>query len=540
MDNLKDLLTQSNSDKQSGHRYGFIYDVLFTKVFHNKEMGKLDVLEIGVSEYGDGSLKAYGQSEMVRKAVGVDIQPYAGGMLDNMRFYQLDNAYTEKAIEFIEDKEGKFDIIIDDGSHTDEHQTFFLENYVKLLRDGGLLICEDVNTLKVINEQCARNDVFFIDGWGNLEMNIPSFTDPKLFQHNERIIVKAKSEKLTDTRRHDNKPHIPKLPVVPFKYYPAHNSELAISVPIFHPDFPDKNKYNADNFREVHCKGAVWAAMSIIHNTDLGDNCVPIYFHIEDKVWDDAMPVFKAFRVPQEWCRKMTLPEPTIELVADKAQFGKSLMALIDDGIDADVTMIVDSDLFTCVPGEKMKLYDKLTMPLLKRQPSMTYFQRRDLPYWWWVGVVLGSSCLPVSLMKEYPLAVVEQMGYKALGFDKPEMETAASHEVVNRYFADEYIKTFPREHAARDFAVSLIPQCYTPCYAFSMWAEYNHPIIELDKLLGIPTYDWEEDYIAANRGHHCFSHIRVAKGRSPNLTIPSRIHRYWDTFYENVSRYVG
>ena len=534
---IKNLLIDSNSDKQSGHRYGFLYDLLFTKVFHAKGEG-LKILEIGVSEYGEGSLKAYALSDMVSTAVGVDITPYLGEMLENMRFYNL-NAYSKEAIRFLKDKENKFDIIIDDGSHSYEHQTFFLDEYVKLLSGDGLLICEDINLLQVINEQAARDDVFLFDGTGNLELNTKTFTDPKLYQHNERIIVKSKSEKLTDTRIHDTKPHIPRLPIVPFKNYKRHSRELAISVPLYHPDFPDASKYNPDNFRSVHCKGAIWAAMSMIHNTDLGENGVPLYFHIEDKVWDDAMPVFRDFGVPVEWCRKMTLPKPTLNLVADKAQYGKSLMCLIDESIDADVTMILDSDFFTCVPGEKMKLYDRLTLPLLKSQPSMTYFERRDLPFWWWVSVVMASACLPVSLLQEQPLGLIEQMGYKALGFEKEKIETAGSHEKVNRYFADEYLKTFPRSHPARDFAVGLIPQCYTPCYAFSIWAEYNQPIVELDKILKIPVYDWEKDYIPAKRGDHCFAHIRVEAGRNAKFTMPSKIHQYWDRFFSNVSRHI-
>ena len=536
MKTIKELLIESNSDKQSGHRYGFVYDLLFTKVFHAKGE-RLKVLELGVSEFGEGSLKAYASSEMVDVVVGVDIVSYVGEMHENMRFHQRD-AYTKETLRFLEDTEGTFDLIIDDGTHTYEDQTFFLDNYVKLLNDGGFLICEDINFLELINDQSSRDDVFIFDGWGNMELGLQSLTDPRLYQHNERILVKSKSENLTDTRKHDTKPHIAELPIVPFKDYERTSTELAISVPLFHPDFPD-GRFNDNKFRHVHCKGAIWAAMSMIHNTDLGDHGVPLFFHIEDKVWETALPVFKDFGVPVDWCRQMTLPDPTVDLTADKAQFGKSLMALIDKEIDADVTMILDSDLFTCVPGEKMQLFERLTMPMLKSQPAMTYFERRDLPYWWWIGVVLGSSCLPVSLMQENPLGIVEQMGYKALGFDKKEVETVASEALVNRYYADEYLKTFPRNHPARDFAVNLIPQCYTPCYAFAIWAEYNHPIIQLDKLLGIPTYDWEEDYIAAEQGDHCFVHVRVREGHSKNLTIPSKMHQYWDKFIANVSRYV-
>ena len=448
---------------------------------------KLKVLEIGVSEYGDGSLKAYAQSDMVECVVGVDVKEYTGQLLDNMRFYALD-AYTKEAIREIEKKEGTFDIIIDDGSHLYEHQTFFLDNYVELLDDGGLLICEDVSLLRVINEQCAREDVFYFDGWGNLELNVSGFNDPKTYQHNERIIVKAKSEKLTDYVVHDNKPHIPRLPVTPFRDYKRDSTELAISVPLYHPDYPEGcDKYSADNFRDVHCKGAIWAAMSFIHNTDLGDRGTPLFFHIEDKVWNDAMPVFKEFGVPQEWCRKMSLPEPSKTLTAIKPQYGKSLMGLIDNDIDADVTLILDSDFFTCVTGGKLRLYDKLTMPILKRQPSMTYFHRKDLPYGWWVSVVMGSAALSLDLLKTEPLNVIEQMGYEELGFEK-ELENAKHSDKVNRYFVDEYLKTFPRQHPARDFAVEILPQCYTPCYAFLDVGGIQSPANRVGRLVRCPS----------------------------------------------------
>ena len=537
MKNITDLLLETNSDKQSEHRFGFIYDLLLTKVWSEKGK-KLKLLEIGVSEYGDGSLRAFAESEMVELAVGLDVEQYLGETHENMRIHRM-NAYRRPTIEFLEDKYGLFDIIIDDGSHELGHQTFFLNDYTDLLCEGGFLICEDVNYIQLINEQCSRDDVFLFDGWGNLEIGAKTFQDSRIYQHTERILVKSKSEDLTKTVIHDDKPHITKLPTVKFKDYERHSTELVISVPLYHPDFPDESKYNAESFRNKHCRGAVWAAMSMIHNTDLGDNGVSLFFHIEDKVWDDAMPVFEDFGVPKEWCRKMTCPKPTVDLVADKAQFGKSLMALIDDSIDADVTMILDSDFFTCVSGEKLRLFDKFTMPMLKRQPSMTYFHRKDLPYWWWIGVVLASACLPVELMQEKPLNEVEQMGYEVLGFER-ELENAVSNTFVNRYYADEYLKTFPRRHPARDFAVDLIPQCYTPCYAFSIWAEYNHPIVELDKILGVPVYDWEDSYIKSGMVSDCFAHIRVEKGRGGKFTKPSLVAKYWDKFLENVSRHVG
>ena len=362
--------------------------------FSRKRKAGYGCLEIGVAEYGDGSLKAYADSEMVVHVVGIDVQPYRGTLTDKMRFHQID-AYTKETVASLKEIEGLFDIIIDDGTHTYEDQDFFLENYTELLTDKGFLVCEDVSSVKLINEQCANEDVFFIDGWGNREVKAKTLGSPEMYSHCERMLIKAKSEKLTDAKRHENKAHIAKLPVAKTRVHERDATELAISVPLFHPEL---DSYNVDRFQSIHCKGAIWAGLSLIQNSDLGDNGVPLYFHIEDKVWDDAMPVFEQFGVPKDWCRKMQLPTSSEKCglkVTTKPQFGKSWMGLVDDDIDPDILMILDSDLFTCVTGERFKLYDKLTLPILKIQPSMTYFQMRDLPYWWWVSIVLLASGLP-------------------------------------------------------------------------------------------------------------------------------------------------
>jgi spermidine synthase len=48
-------------------------------------------------------------------------------------------------IDMLLEKEGKFDIIIDDGPHTWESQEWFFENYYDLLNEGGVLLCEDIH-----------------------------------------------------------------------------------------------------------------------------------------------------------------------------------------------------------------------------------------------------------------------------------------------------------------------------------------------------------------------------------------------------------
>ena len=534
MKSIKDLLNNSTSDKQSGHRYGFLYDLLFSKVYQEKQK-PLNVLEIGCSYYGPGSLQAYCESDIVNMVVGIDIMEYKGEMNDCLAFHKAD-AYQEETIKMLKKDYEPFDIIIDDGSHETNDQLFFLNEYLTILSNHGFLICEDITSLNVINQQCKLDEVFFFDGWGNLELNSQSFQDPKNYRHNERVIIKSK-KKITDYAKHNNKPHIERLEVSSFQGYEGESNELAVCIPLYHPG---SESYDPKKFQDVHCKGAAWAALSMLRNTDLGDNNVPFYFHIEDKVWEDALPVLKEFQVPESSLRKIKVPDPTIKLLdTDKPLYGKSLIPLLDHHLDVDVTMILDSDLFACTSGERLKLYDKLTSPILKKKPSMTYFYKKDITYWWWVSVCMGATAIPLHILQSKTLGEVEQIAHGRLGFEKKEVETCGKYDKVPRYFCDEYIKTFPREHPARDLGVSLIPQCYTLCYAFAIWAEYNEPFVELDRLLGVPTYDWEKDYVAEERGRDCFAHIRVERGRSEKFTMPSIIHQYWDKFLSDITRHV-
>ena len=539
MKSIMDLLTASTSDKQSVHRYGFVYDLLFNKLYHAKGR-PLNVLEIGVSEYGSGSFNAFARSKMVGQIVGVDVAPYTSDLLDNMKFIQMD-AYDLKNVETLEKDFGAFDLIIDDAVHERKHQEFILENYEKLLSHDGLIIIEDVSSLILINAQCANDNVFFIDGWGNLELGLNSYTDERLYRHNERLLIKSKSEKLTDHATHDSKPHIAKLPTQEFKDYDRTSTELAVSIPLFHPDLDNPQMYDKEKFQSVHCRGAIWAAMSFIHNTDLGENGVPIYFHVDEEVYHDALPVFDEFGVPKDWLKQMELPRYKDKVVkgSKKPLNGKILMALLDQEIDPDVLLILDSDLFTCVTGGKLLLYEKLTQPLLKRQPAMTYFHRKTFDYWWWVSVVMAAADFPLEMLKEKHLNEIEKLGYEKLGFEKELDAANANYDKVTRFYAENYLQTFPREHPTREYSANLISKTRVSPYPLSIWAEYNHPILELSSLLNVPTYDWEQDYIDAKSGKNCFAHIRVKKGRNEKFQHPSLISHYWDEFLADVSRHV-
>ena len=532
-----DLLKNSNSNKQSIHRYGFLYDLLFSNVF-NKVKRPLNVLEIGVSLYGESSFGVWADIDFVGRVVGIDIDPYIGKKSEKMAFYQMD-AYDDLTIDHLMEVENtKFDIIIHDGIAKYHNQKIFLDNYIKLLSSDGYLICEDIGDLRLINEYASDDTAFIIDGWGNRGIEISSWTnDSRLYLHQERILIKAKDEKINAAQIHENKPHIIALPEFKVEDYDRTSTELAISVPLFHPEF---KTFNVDRFKDVHCKGAIWAGLSFIKNSDLAENGVPLYFHIEDEVWDIAMEVFDKFNVPENWCRKMKIEGDRPERGSNtKPSFGKLHMALLDHEIDPEVLLILDSDFFTCVTDKKFALYKNLTNQILKNHPSMTYFKMKELPYAWYVGVVLLAAGFNGKLIYDNNLQELEKMAYKELGFEKEIDLNLKSNSKVNRFYSDNYIVTFPRKHPVRDFVTDRILNCYATPYLYAMWAEFNQPFIELSQALNIPIYDWESHYIEANRGRDCFCHMRVDKYLSATLTRPSLIHKYIDGFIEDLSRHV-
>ena len=536
---IKDLLLQSDSDKQSGHRYGFFYELLLNSLFLKKQR-QLNILEIGVSVYGNGSLFTWQNSDLIKRCVGIDILDYHGNLNDKSVFYKLD-AYDEDTIYYLQETEGiLFDVIIDDGTHKHEDQEWFFEHYLTLLQEEGYLVCEDVSSLKFINKMCQQDNVFCFDGWANRKLNIKSFNqDPNLYFHKERILVMCKHKDITDGKTHEYKKHILQLPDIECHEYDRLSKELAVSIPLFHSELDTQYKeFDVDRFQEIHVKGAIWSGLSFVHNTDLSDKGTPLYFHVEDKVFNYAKPVFDRFKIPEDWIKKVSVPSVNLEYKINKTHFGKKFIPLLDKSIDPDVLLILDSDLFTCTDSSKLPLYNKLTSTLLKTQPSMTYFRLRNLDYWWYVMMISLASGMPGELVHKHPLGKLEVEAYKRLGFEKEPTDVKPKEKIM-RYFAENYMITFPKNHKIREYTVKHIPTCFTSPYLHSAWAEYNQPIIELATYLDLPIYDWENDFIDGKKGYKCFTHIRVNKSKNKKLSLPSKVNLYWEDFYNLVKKHV-
>lgn len=134
---LDQIGIERGTDKSSlNHHYLSLYEMMFEPLRNEF----IRILEVGV-QFGN-SIRTWKEYFPHAGIVGID-------SVDNdVKFKPMDgvsiiieDAYSDAIFKRLV---GKFDIIIDDGSHMAEHQKFFVKNYSGLLTDDGILIVEDV------------------------------------------------------------------------------------------------------------------------------------------------------------------------------------------------------------------------------------------------------------------------------------------------------------------------------------------------------------------------------------------------------------
>jgi hypothetical protein len=120
------------------------YLVKYEKYLPFKRYEKLNFLEIGVLR-GE-SLRMWWQYFYMSKIVGIDIEPQCVSH-DNDRMIietgsQADHVFLNEVMR----DHGPFDIILDDGSHMNEHVIYSFEHLFESLKSGGVYIVEDCGT----------------------------------------------------------------------------------------------------------------------------------------------------------------------------------------------------------------------------------------------------------------------------------------------------------------------------------------------------------------------------------------------------------
>lgn len=156
---LLDILKQKNysTDKHTVHRY---IQEFYEEEFSKYQDKPTNILEIGVLR--GGSLKLWRDYFKEGLVVGIDIykrvplstvQQNVEGY--DIQLYKVDSfnpgSHLDKGRqEFIDQfsKQG-FDIIIDDGLHTEESQSKTYHNFKTLMNTGGVYIVEDVKVSSI-------------------------------------------------------------------------------------------------------------------------------------------------------------------------------------------------------------------------------------------------------------------------------------------------------------------------------------------------------------------------------------------------------
>ena len=149
MESLDIIFDKYDTDKNTNfHNYTRQYESLL-RDFRNKP---IKYLEIGV--FNGGSIKAFKEAFTNSSCIlGLDINNRCKTYedIENNVFVEIGNATDSIFIESITKKYGTFDVILDDGSHTNEDVIKSFELLFPLLNDNGLYIVEDTITYKHTN-----------------------------------------------------------------------------------------------------------------------------------------------------------------------------------------------------------------------------------------------------------------------------------------------------------------------------------------------------------------------------------------------------
>lgn len=147
---LKQLIDNTKTDKDTGHSYVDVYDCLF----YRKKLVAKNVLEVGIAL--GGSIKLWNDYFENANVYGLDINELVhipDFLKDKERIKILAgiNAYDDEFIKNnLSDK--KFDVVLDDGPHTLESMKDFINKYLPLLTDNGILVIEDIQDINWINQ----------------------------------------------------------------------------------------------------------------------------------------------------------------------------------------------------------------------------------------------------------------------------------------------------------------------------------------------------------------------------------------------------
>jgi predicted methyltransferase len=92
-----------------------------------------------------GSLRGWRDYFSNSKIFGADIDKDILIQEDRINTYYCDQTDSSSVKELCSNFDFKFDVVIEDGLHTFEANKIFLENFIDVVKDGGIFIIEDID-----------------------------------------------------------------------------------------------------------------------------------------------------------------------------------------------------------------------------------------------------------------------------------------------------------------------------------------------------------------------------------------------------------
>ena len=143
---LNRLAPYFNTDKWKGHSYTQHYQ----RYFGPLKQKHLNILEIGVGGYDDPNLggeslrmwRAYFRNSQI---VGIDVYDKTRLAEERIDIRQCDQTDSDALLR-LSNEYGGFDIVIDDGSHINEHVIKTFQILFPLVRPDGIYAVEDTQT----------------------------------------------------------------------------------------------------------------------------------------------------------------------------------------------------------------------------------------------------------------------------------------------------------------------------------------------------------------------------------------------------------
>lgn len=171
---------------------------------------------------------------------------------------------------------------------------------------------------------------------------------------------------------------LPNMQMVDYQHYSDNSKKLAIVIPLY--------LANTENyFPEMLIKTALWVSKSLVENSDITEQRIPIFYFIETPIWERYGHVFEDVGVSKSRIRLFDAPP---HKGATRMRISKGFYMMRDEVLrEYDCLIRFDADLFL---GRADKSQDKFPMSnfIDDTVATMWYNPIADTPYtgkkWWW------------------------------------------------------------------------------------------------------------------------------------------------------------